>query len=328
MAILKIVSSISVWCLLFQAGHAQATVNRHSMSQYLEDIGIERNSVETCSFVQENSCQSKGAGGHAASIFSTSDGFCAKKIRSRHNVKEIEFYIQSQAVCSSDLKMVPEICRFIPQFGGVCQKDGQLYVKMENLKKNQVSGLIMEDPWALDMKIGTKTASIRSMKRSGETALGMTFWTLVHWSQDRYLTSSHERGYRFAGFSAGRPDQFKAMGFFEKLLVMQNPERVIRVFSPTKQENNPMACFVRKIGELGMALNEESFSRFHLVGASALLIYDHHHPERASTDCSVYLIDFANSYILDQSPGDSDTVLTGLRKGVFHLANDFVHSTR
>lgn len=317
-----------VWFFLFVCMQSHASVNRHSMSDYLSHLGIDLKTVQGCRFVSENSCQSKGAGGHAASIFSTSDGFCAKKIRSHHNVKEIEFYLQSQEICSPSLPNPPEVCRYIPEYGGVCQDKGQLYVKMENLKKSPLSGKIMENPWALDMKLGMKTASIRSMKRSGESPLGMTFWTMIHWTQDRYLTSSHDRGYRYAGFSVGRPDAFKSINFFEKLLIMQNPERVIRRFMPGSRQDGPMACFIEKLGDLSSALNEVSFDRFHLVGASALLIYDREHPDGSSVDCSVFLIDFANSYILDKSPGLSDPVLRGFRKGVFHLAGDFVHSTR
>lgn len=265
--------------------------------------------IKACRFSSsgKNLCQEKGAGGHSGTIFSTQEGFCAKKIRSKHNLKEIEFYQSIHRECSAkNGEAFGGLCRFFPEFHGLCQHKKKIYVQMQNLRLHPESRRKMTDPLILDLKPGRKTSSMISMKHSGAGLPSRTFWSLVHVVLDHVLSSSASRGYRFAGLSPAH-EQNSLPSPFRNARLFRHPEDALKQFAASfAGQPFPRRCLDEKLSELIRVTADSSFQRFHLMGASLLMIYDRAPRHAEESGCSVHLIDFANSFILNQNEQNKD----------------------
>ncbi|MFK7827348.1 MAG: inositol polyphosphate kinase family protein [Oligoflexales bacterium] len=304
-------------------------INRRSLKNYLSELGIDQKQLPICEFQTKNLCQNKGAGGHSATIFSTKGGYCAKKIHSFYTVKEIEFYLLARDYCQINGGR-NNICKFFPGYAGLCRYNRQIYLQMQNLKEfsekeKNTGGLV--DAWALDLKIGKKTASLSSMKRSKTDIFQQFFWISLHYFQDHYFTSSERVGFRFAGLSSGIDSPIGAYRFFGKVGYFQNPRKIIEGFLDGDKFPSIAQCFADKLKYLYFALQDEDMVKFQLIGSSLLLVYDHNSIKASPAACSVHMIDFANSFMIKDDEKDIlDSNLKhviGYRKGVENLLIEF-----
>ncbi|NRA45172.1 MAG: inositol polyphosphate kinase family protein [Oligoflexales bacterium] len=302
---------------------ANMEINRRSLKAYLSELGIEQKKLPRCEFQEENLCQNKGSGGHSATIFSTKGGYCAKKIHSHYTVKEIEFYLIAQEYCrlNGDRN---SICNFLPEYAGLCKDKKQIYLQMENLK--DFKDKRNSDVWALDLKVGRKTASLKSMKRSNTGLFQQFFWIGLHYFQDRYFTTSNDYGFRFAGLSSGS-GSIEPGGFLQKMEYFRSPRKVISQFLDEGKFPHIVDCFSDKLKELYFALGDQDIHRFQLIGSSLLFVYNHNETSLSSRGCRLHMIDFANSFLIggheaDMLESNMKHVL-GYRQGVENLLVEF-----
>ena len=325
-AYLIILVSLNGQCLLA----SDIEINRRSLKIYLSQLGIEQKQLPVCQFQEENLCQNKGSGGHSATIFSTRGGYCAKKIHSRYTVKEIEFYLTAQDYCKSKNRR-ESICSFLPEYAGLCKHKKQVYLQMENLKdfsqNNRINSGYNADAWALDMKLGSKTASLHSMKRSKTDLLQRFFWISLHYFQDQHFTSSENLGFRFAGLSSSDGNVVTDKGFFAKTSYFKNPRKVIDKFLDEGQHTMITECFSNKLKKLHLAFQDEDIWRFQLIGSSLLFVYDHNQISVDKSSCRLHMIDFANSFLIQK---DEEKVfksnmkhVLGYKRGIENLLVEF-----
>lgn len=298
-----------------------------SLKSYLRKKGKSKNKIPNCRPTKNNLCISKGAGGHTT-IFSTVDGFCAKKISTFNKIKEIEFYEDMESICRKNRQEFDDFCSFIPQFGGLCAHEKGLYTKIDNLKLNSVLKKPMKEPWALDLKLGTHTASATSMKRHQlpSSFIDIPIWKFIHFLQDRYLTSSQKEGYRFAGLSKNQGVHERAYSRRERLTFLSAPQTVIHRFLDQSKMPKTSQCFYDKLLRLKQAFSKDSIEHLHLVGSSLLFVYDHNSAD-LNYACQLNLIDFANSFyakdIDKHFARKNQKYLKGIRKGIKNLITAF-----
>lgn len=274
-----------------------------------------------CDLAEQNFCQGKGAGGHPATIFSTLDGSCMKQIHSKKTQKEINFYEEIADLCSQSM-LSDSLCKIFPEYRGVCYYKGIKYFKMENIKHFSEPTDYMHNPWVLDFKIGSKTASVSSMRKSGLNFLVRTFWKTIHVFQDQYLSSSARYGFRFAGLSGERGLKY-SKSLWYKFKLVQKPMKPLSLFLKGFENSKVTDCFEDKLMELQKTISASSFQRLHLVGSSLLFAYDRDNPSKG---CQVRLIDFANSYIYDRDDSRVDYQLKytdKFRRGIKNLRKHF-----
>ena len=310
-------------------------INGRGLKNYLSQMGIDHKKLPICEFQTKNICQNKGAGGHSATIFSTKNGYCAKKIHSLYTVKEIEFYLIAREYCQSNGGR-KKICNFFPGYAGLCRYKKQIYLQMENLK--ELGGKAqgdedLVDAWALDLKLGSKTASLHSMRRSNTDIAQQFFWISLHHFQDHYFTTSKQLGFRFAGLSSGLSSSIGSYRFLGKMRYIRRPRKAIEKFLDGDKFPLTVECFANKLKELYFALQSKDMDKFQLIGSSLLFVYDHNRTKSNSKACSIHMIDFANSFLIEEHEKDTlfsnQKHVVGYRKGVENLLvefSDYFHS--
>ena len=278
---------------------------------------MESNNIDECHFSSINSCQSSGSGGHPHTIFSTLDGNCAKKIRSQYTLKELDFYLKIQEICERSDKKISNFCNFLPRFKGVCKDKKNLYIKIQNLKNEDLNHIK-----SLDLKIGRYTLSRNSLLKSHTPYASIYFWLGVHVFQDRFTTSSMRKGYRFAGQTSQGVKEKE----IRKVSYYFFPGKSIRSFLGKDGKTYHRHCFHQKLQEFDKIINSSGFERFHLVGSSLLFVYNTNKSDPAR-GCSMNLIDFANSYIIDKKNmkdlKKNKKYVESFRSGVRNLKNYF-----
>lgn len=308
-------------------------IERNEVINQLSLLGIDHNKIPRCEFDRTNLCQNKNSGGHSGTIFSTKKGYCAKQIHSLYTLKEIDFYLFVNRYCKLNNYGV---CDFFPEYAGLCEQKNQIYLQMENLKNLSKDKIIDEQQiagvWALDLKIGDKTTSIHSMRRSGASRLQQLFWVSLHHFQDHYFTTSRKLGFRYAGLSAVN-NQVSSNNFFSKITNYGQARKVIQRFLDGDKYPLIVQCFVEKLKKLNLFMQNEEMNRFHLVGSSILFVYDHdRYDKKVLNSCGLYMIDFANSFVID----DSDVqnlrknlrYIEGYKKGLENLMIEFANYYR
>jgi hypothetical protein len=285
-----------------------------------------------CQFKYPNSCQGKDSGGHSNSIFSTVDGYCAKKIKIKknHSNLELEFYKRLHS-----LAPIP-ILSFFPQFGGQCQNEkGQVFLKVENVKAD------FKNPWEMDLKMGAFTSSKQELKENGKTGLALYRKLFTHGMLDKYLSSSRRHCFRITNKSIDRSrPSFLLQTQWDKLKMKKFPLPYIEQYlqHPLRSKafhQKLKQCFSHKLAQLYQALQEPGLEDLTLIGSSLLFIYPYDGLEEdlllADTDqiCKVKIIDFAHSYIrLKAEPslsGHADgKFIQGHRQGVKGLRDFFL----
>ena len=332
---LKILYSKIILLAFFTLNHSalQASKSRNKNStkllvnKFIIDHPLTSSeSLPECVFLEKNTCQSAGSGGHANSIFTTKDGYCAKKIRGEYVLKEVDFYEKIHKECPQYDEKFKKFCDYIPKFYGICKNGRDFFIKMENVK-NISNSSTLESIKSLDLKIGTHTASKVSLKMSNVAFFERYFWLSIHFFQDRFLTSSRRLGYRFAG-GVFENKKIGLLHYLNRLSYHEFPEKSLNKFLETQQRRNTFVkCFYYKLNKLEKLIMHSEFTKFHLVGSSILLVYDENPSITSKSVCSVHMIDFANSFIIgknDKRKLKKNRIYANYyKKGILNLSQKF-----
>ncbi|MBF0367456.1 MAG: inositol polyphosphate kinase family protein [Oligoflexia bacterium] len=290
--------------------------------------------LQQCHFTENNLCQSETSGGHETTIFSTGDGFCAKKYNYNldKNKREVQFYLEFCNPLKEPQREKKEICSFIPRFGGFCRdQEGVLYIKMENLKQG------LQKVRELDVKIGKYTAVEQELVGAGMDLCQAKAKVMIHFFKDM-LTTSNWRNYRIAGRSEDgdgdsegegegegkRKKSYKKKIFYRFSLGI-NPNASFKHFLKFDRNGLVKKCFENKLSQFAALLDKGSeFAKYDLVGASLLFIYDAD-AEVAAVDhaCSLHLIDFAHTLINEE---EESLLKRTFKIGVQNLREDWARN--
>ena len=233
--------------------------------------------MEKCKFEKINKCQPKGSAGHTEGLKSIKKDYCAKKLDSIKD-RELHFYRRN---CGSRKKR--KICKFSPKYVGICRDNKILYVKIENLRKN------MLDPWTMDIKIGTVTASRKGLRGKRKLSLKKKLGIKVHKSRHIILdniTTSKKYGFRVESIIGDVKRK--------KMSIMRaSPYKNFSIFFKSVNVLNKV---IRKLKEIYKFVKSSAFDEYSFVGSSILIVYDYSKKDRrlSEGDVRVAIIDFKN----------------------------------
>lgn len=281
-------------------------------------VGYSKDTIlPPCQFTKVNLCQSKSSGGHKNTVFSTIDGFCAKKIRRGYSKQEQVFYEKMKNFCQTQQELgIDDFCQFIPRYGGLCESNKTLYIQMANLK-DKINSKKVQAATSLDFKIGKDTTSMTALREVESPFLARWFWKGVHLMQDRLLSSSGLTAVRYAGSSIPMSDldPHRSSLHFE----YWHPKRILKQYLRNAPNDQIQNCFKLKLTRLHKAISHTWFERLHLISSSLLFVYDRNAINSDPLDCSLHMIDFANSSLDPAHKSINKKYSRGYHHGVKHI---------
>lgn len=243
----------------------------------------------------ENKCLSKGSGGHGT-IYSYNNGkYCAKQVS--NNVfedKEILFYHNNCYIKNS------RICRYLPEYQGICNKENKNYVLIQNLKNG------MEEPIEMDIKIGKETASFKILEKENNSILGSLFKRVRHKIIDSLMSISSKYYFRVEGLSGFNGSKNKLM----KLC----PFEAFKIYFSHDTNDLALKQMYKDLNKILKFVNSKKFN-YYMMGSSIYFAYDKSDP----TKNIVKLIDFAHSGSVDELNKKFKTKIQKYQGGISNL---------
>lgn len=265
--------------------------------------------IKICEFESINKCQGKNSAGHADTIRSISDGYCAKL--SGYGSREFNFYKEHS---ENGLK---QLDKFISKFDGSCidPKYGKRYTIMKNIKEG------FEEPWEMDIKIGLRTASLNELKDRMGTFRG-ALYKYRHYMLDNYFTISRTYGFRVENFSKEK----KYQNLYSKNM---RPSHVFKMYFQHDDSGKILKNFIKKIEEFYNVIMMDEFDRYNMIGSSILFVYDKKNAINHNYDINIKMIDFDHSSIRDISKLPQNNIhylhVNEYRYGILTLMKELKH---
>ncbi|XP_067313108.1 inositol-trisphosphate 3-kinase A isoform X2 [Pseudorasbora parva] len=210
-------------------------------------------------------------------------------------------FCKVEDVCLQAL-MSDALCQFVPHYFGHISKDGERYIRLEDL----LSGL--KHPVIMDCKMGVRTyqeeeiikarnnASVRSdmyqkmvkvdptaPTAEEQTQRGVTKLRYLQWRDDSSSTSS--LGFRIEGIVMGNGKVLR--DFYKTRTEAQVTETLL---SFTRRQVHILEAYESRLQALSKALKESTFFYKHeIIGSSLLFVHD------CSSKANIWMIDFGKT---------------------------------